>query len=205
MLFAPTTLLLQFRKWKHISTAMLLGFLSLVQHQAQAQNGHLKFKGVIENVDEYLGRSLITLSKIQSGSGPAIILGQFVVEGNSWVRTSMEYGKTYMLEVSSNNGTTKRYLFITNVPLELTGRTERMVMPIDMSMTVQNLWTPQATGSISYSDAAQKFTQRESTQSEKLRLAGHACAPAVSVQGSDLTTDKFVPEHSTRAVVVLIP
>lgn len=188
MQLAPTASLqtlrqLQLRKWKRISAILLLILLSLTLQHGYAQKGRLKFKGVIENVDEDLGRSMVTLYKIRkrANTRPSI-LGQYVVEGTNWFTTNMYFGKTYMLEVSSNNGTNKRFLVITKMPKKHARRIERMEMLIDMSITVPKELTPQAAACISYSYADEEFTEREATTSEKLKLVGHPEAGKATVK-----------------------
>jgi len=188
MQLAPTPSLqtlrqLQLIKWKRISAVLLLALLSLTLQHGYAQKGRLKFKGVIQNVDEDLGRSLVTLYKIQerANTRPSI-LGQYVVAGTNWFVTNMDLGKNYMLEVSSNNGTNKRFLIITKMPKKHARRIERMEMLIDMSITVPKELTPQAAACISYSYADEGFIQREATASEKLKLVGHPEAGKAIVQ-----------------------
>lgn len=122
---------------------------------AHAQNGKLKLKGEITNVDQS-EQSLITLFRVDEGNTIVSVLGQFIVSGNDWFKTYLETDKRYMLEIASTNGLTRRYLVDMEVPEFAEDDRYNLEVSIDMKYSGED-WPVVTTGKIVYSRSSDAF------------------------------------------------
>ncbi|MBP9152907.1 MAG: hypothetical protein KBF73_11535 [Flavobacteriales bacterium] len=135
--------------WHYAGVVIAIILMSLTLQTVYAQNGKLKLKGDIVNVNEDDTRSLITLFSIHPNSTEAYILGQFIVEGNDWFKTHLQFDNKYTVEIAATNGLTKRFYFDTKVPADLQGSKLKLDLEFDMGWQ-GNIWPVVNAGKVAY-------------------------------------------------------
>lgn len=154
--------------WPYLKMVLAIVIVSLSLLAAHAQNGKLKVKGDIVNMEE-TDKSLVTLFRVDKGGEILSVLGQYMVEGNDWFKTHMEMDKRYMLEVASTNGLTKRYYFDMSVPEYAENSRYQLEVEIDMSYAGKE-WIVVNPGEIVYSNNDDEFTYNDWAQSNSMAL-----------------------------------
>lgn len=141
--------------WAFVKLFLGISLITLTIFSASAQNGKLKLKGEITNVQE-TEQSLITLFRVDGGNAIVGVLGQFIVNGNDWFKTYLETDKRYMLEIASTNGLTRRYLVDMEVPEFAEDDRYNLEVSIDMKYDGED-WPVVTTGKIVYSSSSDAF------------------------------------------------
>lgn len=99
-----------------------------------AQNGKMKFSGLIQDDKNETQLTMISLYNINSGSGDTkMLIGQDVVEGNNWFDVTMELGKKYEMIIISNNGQERVLAIDTNTPNTIDKNKFRHAIKVDMT------------------------------------------------------------------------
>lgn len=101
---------------------------------AMAQDGKMKFAGLIQDDRNETQLTMISLYQINTGSGDKkLMVGQDVVEGNNWFDVTMELGKKYEMVVISNNGQERVLTIDTNTPNTVEKNKFRHSIKFDMT------------------------------------------------------------------------
>lgn len=142
--------------WAYAGVVIAIILLTMSVQTLSAQNGKLKLKADIVNVNDDQTHSLITLFRLPENGVGTFVLGQFVVQGNDWFKTHLELDKKYMVEIASTNGLTKRFYFDTRVPDDLENSRLRMDLTFDMEWTGKE-WPVVKAGEVSFEDRDVQF------------------------------------------------
>lgn len=142
--------------WAYIRVVFVIILFSAFIQTTLGQNGKLKLKADIVNVDNDQTQSLVTLFRIPANGAGTFVLGQFIVTGNDWFKTHLELEKEYMLEIASTNGLTKRFYFNTNVPQDLEGSKLKMDLALDMGWS-ETAWPVVKAGEVAFENRSTEF------------------------------------------------
>ncbi len=154
--------------WPYVKMLLAIVFVSIALLAAHAQNGKLKVKGNIVNVEE-TDKSLVTLFRVDEGGTVQSVLGQYLVEGNDWFKTYTEIDKRYMLEIASTNGLTKRYYFDMSAPDYAENGRYKLEFEVDMSYAGKE-WIVMNPGEIEYSSNADEFVYEDWSSANSFAL-----------------------------------
>ncbi len=140
----------------YVMVILSILLFSLTIQTAFGDNGKLKVKGDIINVQDEDAKSLVTLFRVPEDGAGTFVLGQFIVEGNDWFKTHMELDKKYMVEIASTNGVTKRFFFDTHVPEDVEGSRMKVDLAFDMGPSNEARGVLNA-GEVSFEDKEIEF------------------------------------------------
>ena len=101
---------------------------------AMAQDGKMKFSGLIQDDKNETQLTMISLYQINTGSGDQkLLVGQDVVEGNDWFDVTMELGQQYEMIILSNNGQERVLAIDTKTPNSIEKNKFRHSIKVDMT------------------------------------------------------------------------
>lgn len=99
-----------------------------------AQNGTMKFSGLIVDDKNETQFTMVSLYQINEGSGEdRLMVGQEIVQGNEWFDVKLEMGQKYEMNVISNNGEERVIAINTVTPAEVENTRFRQAVRINMT------------------------------------------------------------------------